>query len=88
MTVPEHAQPDRLREHVRQLTTTLHPRGWSEPGHLERTAAYIAQQLEGLGLVPTSQRFSAEGLPYRNITVQLGPATGPVVVVGAHTDTW
>ncbi len=56
------------------------------PSRLNGAAVYLESQLVALGLKVESQRFTAEGRPYRNLVVKLGPDTPEVMVVGAHYD--
>ena len=83
-SVPE-ASGKRLEQHVRTLAAM--DRHWTSPG-LERAAHYIESQLKMIGLKPHNQIFRARERPFRNIIARLGPQSGPLVVVGAHYDTF
>lgn len=79
------ADPLRLEAHVRKLSVELHPRNYRSP-NLEKTASYIEEVLTESGAWVTSQPFNVEGTRYRNIVARYGPATGSVIVIGAHYD--
>lgn len=80
------ASAARLEKLVRKLSTDFADRTFDNEARLEGAAAYLESQLAGLGLKVESQRFTAEGRPYRNLVVKLGPDTPEVMVVGAHYD--
>src|SRR5262249_25628366 len=79
--------PAKLSEHVEALATTFSPRDWRHPENLDRAADYIRQALEEAGGAVRDQPFEVRGKTYRNVIASFGPASGPVVVVGAHYDT-
>ncbi len=62
------------------------PRDYRDTATLDRIAALISQELQGLGLAPTMQTFTAAGRTYRNVHVLIGDPSVPRVVVGAHYD--
>ena len=78
--------PARLEQLVRKLSTDFADRTFDNESRLEGAARYLESQLAALGLKVESQRFTAEGRPYRNLVVKLGPDTPEVMVVGAHYD--
>jgi hypothetical protein len=80
------ASAARLKQLVRKLSTDFADRTFDNETRLEGAAVYLESQLAGLGLKAESQRFTAEGRPYRNLVVKLGPDTPEVMVVGAHYD--
>lgn len=75
-----------LQSHVYKLATDFADRHYRNLTRLEGAASYIEAELLTLGLQVQSQRFQAKGRPYRNLVVQLGPASKDVTVVGAHYD--
>jgi Zn-dependent M28 family amino/carboxypeptidase len=77
----------RLQEHVQTLAGRIGERHVGRPGALREAAAYVEQALAASGLVARSQDFVAAGQPVRNLDVELGRGTGPLVVAGAHYDT-
>jgi len=79
------ADPARLEDHVRTLTTVFLPRAAHDPASLERTAAYVEAHFRAASPRVESQRFTA-GAPFRNVIASFGPEAGPRLVVGAHYD--
>ncbi len=77
--------PERLRQHVVTLSTTLSPRN-DDPAQLGRSADYIASQLAPFGRVERHP-FDVWGVGYENVSLTLGSGAGPRIVVGAHYDT-
>jgi hypothetical protein len=82
------ADPDRLRRHVDFLTTAVSPRDSDHPGNLDRAASYIREQLSRTGARVEDQVFEVRGRSYRNVIASFGPERGPVLVVGAHYDSF
>jgi Zn-dependent M28 family amino/carboxypeptidase len=80
------ASAARLEQLVRKLSVDFPNRTFDNETRLEGAAVYVESQLSGLGLKVESQRFEADGRPYRNLIVKLGPDTPEVMVVGAHYD--
>ncbi len=85
-STPATVSPDELKAHVKALSVTFHPRDYTHPANLEAAARYIEQQLLAAGATPISQRVTVDGKQYRNLIARFGPATGAVIVVGAHYD--
>ncbi len=81
------ADPNRLRRHVEALTR-ISPRDSDHPENLERAAAYIRSAFGRTGVRVHDQPFQVRGRTYRNVIAELGPETGPLLVVGAHYDTF
>ena len=81
------ALAQRLYRHVWTLAETIGERHLEQPGSLEKTAQYIAQEFSACGLEPFSQVFGK--LPFRNVIAQIKGATTPdeIIIVGAHYDT-
>jgi hypothetical protein len=80
------ASAARLEQLVRKLSTDFADRTFDNETRLEGAAVYLESQLAALGFKVESQRFIAEGRPYRNLVVKLGPDTPEVMVIGAHYD--
>ena len=80
------ADSAKLEKHVKKLSLEFPDRSFDNLTRLDGAAAYIESELTALGLKVESQRFMAEGRPYRNLVVKLGPETPEVVVIGAHYD--
>ncbi len=75
-----------LRGHVEALSSLGGFRSFEYPGVLDRTAAYIRDVWEEVGLEVTEQPFEVLGNTYRNVAAAYGPDRASVVVVGAHYD--
>ncbi len=82
------ADPDRLRRHVEFLSLQASPRDSDHPEILDKAAAYIRGSFAQTHARVRDQVFQARGRTYRNVIAALGPATGPLLVIGAHYDTF
>jgi len=80
------ASAPHLQRDVQVLATQFADRNFQNLTRLDGAAAYIESRLAGLGYTVESQRFVAQGRPYRNLIVRLGPETADVLVIGAHYD--
>lgn len=78
----------RLETHVRTLAQNFYPRSFDRPENLEHAASYIRAELAGSGGKVAEQVFPVEGRRYRNIVAHYGPEQGPVLVIGAHYDSF
>lgn len=83
---PPQVDPQRLESHVRHLSVELFPRSHDQPRQLERAAQYILSELQAAGGTVSVQEVSVQGNKYKNIIARFGPATGPLLVIGAHYD--
>ena len=75
-----------LERHVRALAVTFHPRSVDNLPNLERAADYVLDELRSTGAVTAEQKVEADGKQFRNLIARFGPATGPLIVIGAHYD--
>lgn len=82
------AQPTRLRHDVEQLALAFGPRNLDHPESLQRSANHIAAALIDATGHAERQTFEAHGVTLQNIVGRLGPRGAPLVVVGAHYDTF
>ncbi len=80
--------PALLEAHVKKLSVALYPRSFEQFDHLEAAAQYILGQLRASGASVTVQTVTVQEASYKNIIAHFGPANGPVVVVGAHYDSY
>lgn len=80
--------PERLKAHVRILSETLHPRSVAELDNLEAAASYIHAEFTAAGAAVADQWFEDRGEKYRNVIARFGPAEGPLLVIGAHYDSF
>lgn len=81
------ADPGRLRGDVTGLVA-LGPRDIDHPARLAAAADAIAASFAAAGVSVERQAFAYRGQNLENIVARLGPATGPLIVVGAHYDTF
>jgi hypothetical protein len=82
------ADPDRLRRHVEFLSLQASPRDSDHPEILEQAAAYIRSRFVETHARVRDQVFQVRGRTYRNVIAAFGPATGPLLVIGAHYDSF
>jgi Zn-dependent M28 family amino/carboxypeptidase len=80
--------PERLRYHVRMLSETLHPRSIQNLTNLAAAADYVHAEFAAAGVRVRDQWFEVESERYRNVIARLGPADGPLLVIGAHYDSY
>jgi Zn-dependent M28 family amino/carboxypeptidase len=83
---PNPVDPERLKEHVRALSVTFHPRDHRHPENLERAADYLAHTLSRAGGRVRSELYTAGGELYRNVIATFGPDSGERLIIGAHYD--
>ena len=87
-STPPPVDPARLEAHVRKLSVDFHPRRYDQPENIARTVQYIADTLTATGAAVSMQEIVVGGRPYRNVIARYGPATGPLLVIGAHYDSY
>ena len=79
-----------LRRHVTAIASE--PHNVAHYAALEKSAAYIENELRTLGYTPVAQIYDVGGKSVRNIAVELAPpgadASTPSIVVGAHYDSY
>ncbi|HKR65729.1 MAG TPA: M28 family peptidase, partial [Thermoanaerobaculia bacterium] len=75
-----------LRRHVNALTHDFAPRGARNIANLDRAADYLARSFRASGARVSIQEYDARGRRYRNVLARFGPASGKLLVVGAHYD--
>ncbi len=85
---PPPVDTSRLQAHVRALSERFYPRSFDRPENLERVASYIGSAFVESGANVADQVFHVEGEQYRNVIARYGPKEGPVLVVGAHYDSF
>jgi len=78
--------PQALRDHVIQLSEKL-PRRGDDTDKLDFSARFINHQLSQYGNVE-EQVYEVWGIPYRNVSLILGPESNQRIVIGAHYDTF
>jgi Zn-dependent M28 family amino/carboxypeptidase len=80
--------PERLQSHVRKLSETLHPRSVDNLTNLEAAADYVHREFAACGARVSDQWFEDQGEKFRNVIARFGPTEGPLLVVGAHYDSF
>jgi Zn-dependent M28 family amino/carboxypeptidase len=70
------------------LSEELYPRSFDRPKTLEAAASYVRTQFTAAGANVEDQAFSVDGQRYRNIIARFGPPEGPLLVIGAHYDSY
>lgn len=85
-STPPPVDPARLEAHVRKLSVDFYPRSFEHPAKLERTAAYIAAHFQEAGAQVSIQDVVVDAEHYKNVVARFGPATGRLLVIGAHYD--
>ena len=75
-----------LRDHVIQLSEKL-PRRSDDTDKLDFSARYIKNQLSQYGSVE-EHIYEVWGVPYRNVSITIGPKSRQRIVIGAHYDSF
>lgn len=87
-SAPPSVDPARLEAHVRKLSVELYPRSFEHRAKLEHTAAYVAEQFKQAGAQVSIQDVVADSGHYQNVVARFGPASGRLLVIGAHYDSY
>ncbi|MEO8754501.1 MAG: peptidase M28, partial [Casimicrobiaceae bacterium] len=74
----------RLEAHVKRLSVDFHPRRYDRLDNIGHTVQYIADELKAAGAAVSAQNVEVGGRTYQNVIARFGPATGPLLVIGAH----
>ena len=80
--------PQVLERHVRALSERFHPRSYDHPENLDAVVRYVTEHLAAAGGRVDLQTFTVEDREYRNVVAAFGPHEGPVLIVGAHYDSY
>lgn len=81
MTEPE---LEKIRQHLDNLVGERNP--FTQPGHLEKTAKYLSDQFEAMGLTVSRETVEFEGTRSQNILAQTPGETDGLFVLAAHYD--
>jgi Zn-dependent M28 family amino/carboxypeptidase len=74
----------RIRRHLANIVGERNP--FTEPEHLEKTAQYLSNQFEIMGLEVTQEMVEFEGTRSQNILAQATGETNGLFLVAAHYD--
>jgi Zn-dependent M28 family amino/carboxypeptidase len=85
--VPD-VDPARLKTHVQKLSSDIYPRSFDFSENLERAGQYIFEQLKESGAKVSIQEVVVQESKYKNIIARFGPDESPLLVIGAHYDTY
>lgn len=80
--------PERLRTHVRALSENFHPRSYDHPDNLAAAGDYVRAALRATGAAVTEQDVVVGRTHFRNLLARFGPPAGPLLVIGAHYDSY
>jgi Zn-dependent M28 family amino/carboxypeptidase len=83
---PATVSPQRLQAHVKHLSVDLFPRSADQPRQLAAAAAFIEEHFKLSGGEVRRQTYRADKRVVSNIIVRFGPASGKLLVIGAHYD--
>jgi Zn-dependent M28 family amino/carboxypeptidase len=78
----------RLEVHVRMLSQALYPRSFDQTKKLNAAADYVKSELVASGARVEEQVFQVQEASYRNIIARFGADHGPLLVIGAHYDSY
>ena len=70
------------------LAEDLYPRSFDQHKTLEAAASYVHSQFAATGANVEDQVFTVDGHGYRNIAARFGPPDRPLLVIGAHYDSY
>ena len=78
----------RLRDHLKALTVDIGERSVRVPGNLKKTADYIRDCYEGIGIEARMEPYDYLGFEVANVVaeVRFGPNPARWILVGAHYD--
>jgi len=85
---PPSVDPQRLATHVKRLSVDFYPRSYDRFRNLEQAAQYIQDEFASTGAEVEVQPVAVEEAKYRNIIAHFGPKTGPLLIIGAHYDSY
>jgi Zn-dependent M28 family amino/carboxypeptidase len=85
-STPEEIDIEKLKAHVKYLSTEVHPRSSDQFSNLEKAGQYVFDELKATGAPVEVQEVKVKGKIYRNFIARFGPSTGPLLVIGAHYD--
>jgi Zn-dependent M28 family amino/carboxypeptidase len=85
---PPEVDPERLKAHVRRLSVDLYPRSYDRLKNINSAARYIYDEFKATGAEVTFQDVVVQESTYRNVIARFGPQSGPLLIIGAHYDSY
>ncbi|NGX83927.1 M28 family peptidase [Aequorivita sp. KMM 9714] len=82
------AKTENLYNHIAFLTSIFPYRNFKNPESLQKTAAYIEEQLKEIGLPTARQKWDAKGNIYENVIATYQPQKSKRFIIGAHYDVY
>ena len=82
---PDEVDPAQLKKMLKDLTG-LGYRHFYNPEILEKSAFFIRDTWQAMGLDVSMQSYEFQGQNLHNVIARFGPKEGPLIVVGAHYD--
>lgn len=87
-SVPPKVDPSRLEAHVKHLSVDLYPRSFEQFHNIEMASQYIHDEFKRAGASVSIQYVTVQESTYKNIIARFGPESGPLLVIGAHYDSY
>ena len=86
--VDTHATEARLRDHLKALTVIIGERSVRIPANLKKTADYVRDFYEGIGVEARLEPYDYYGLEVSNVVAEVRFRPNPVnrILIGAHYD--
>ncbi|MEO7728385.1 MAG: M28 family peptidase [Burkholderiales bacterium] len=77
-----------MRANVRMLSEAYYPRSFNQSRKLEAAGKYVQGLFLAAGANVEKQEVLVDGERFFNVVAKFGPKTGPVLVIGAHYDSY
>ena len=80
--------PASLEKHVRYLSVALYPRSYDRLKNIKLAAHYVHEEFKATGAEVSFQDVIVQGTTYTNVVARFGPKAGPLIIGGAHYDSY
>ena len=77
-----------MRANVQQLSQALYPRSFDQPRRLAAAGRIVRDAFAAAGAKVEEQEVLVQGERFFNVVARFGPAEGPLLVIGAHYDSY
>ena len=77
-----------MRANVQQLSQALYPRSFDQPHRLTAAGRFVRDAFAAAGAKVEEQEVLVQGERFFNVVARFGPAEGPLLVIGAHYDSY